>query len=140
MLRRLWIPLVIAIVAVAGGFTVSRLHNVFGNEHRPTYASTETEQRRPHNPKHLTYEIFGPPGSVADISYFDDNADPQRIEGAPLPWTLDFPITEATAMGSISAQGTGDTIGCRITVGDKVEAERVRHGVSAFTFCVLKAA
>ena len=40
VLRRLWIPLVILAVIGGGGWTVSRLHGVFGAEKRPLYADT----------------------------------------------------------------------------------------------------
>ncbi|MCV7235109.1 MmpS family protein [Mycobacterium branderi] len=139
-MRRVWIPLVILVVIAGGGFTVTRLHNVFGNEKRPSYADTKVNDTKPFNPKHLKYEIFGPPGTTADISYFDVNADPQRIEGAHLPWTLDMATTEATAVGSVVAQGDSNSIGCRISVDGEVKAERVSHEVNAFTFCLLKAA
>jgi hypothetical protein len=137
---RLWIPIVLVVVAAVGGFTVSRLHGVFGSEQRPTYASAEREENRPHDPKHLVYEVFGPPGTVATISYFDADAEPQLIKEATLPWSVEFPISEATSMGSITAQGDADSIGCRIVVGDEVKDEKIQHGVSAFTFCQLKAA
>lgn len=140
ILKRLWIPLVLVMVGVAGGFTVSRLHGVFGSQSRPTYTSAEREEKRPHDPKHLVYEVFGPPGTVATISYFDADAEPQLVKDATLPWSVEFPISEATAMGNVTAQGNTDSIGCRILVGDEVKDEKVRQGVSAFTFCVLKAA
>ena len=140
VLKRLWIPLVILVVIGAGGLTVSRLHGIFGSEKRPSYADTKTDDTKPFNPKHLTYEVFGPPGTVADISYFDVNADPQRVAGAHLPWSLKFAITAATATGSIVAQGDSASIGCRITVDGEVKAEKITHEVSAFTFCLLKAA
>jgi hypothetical protein len=140
VLKRLWIPLVILVVIGAGGLTVSRLHGIFGSEKRPSYADTKIDDTKPFNPKHLTYEVFGPPGTVADISYFDVNGDPQRVDGAHLPWTLKFAITAATATGSIVAQGDSASIGCRITVDDEVKAEKITHEVSAFTFCLLKAA
>ncbi len=136
----MWIPLVILVVIAGGGFTVTRLHNIFGNEKRPSYADTKVNDTKPFNPKHLKYEIFGPPGTTADISYFDVNADPQRIEGAHLPWSLDMATTEATAVGSIVAQGDSNSIGCRIMVDGEVKAERISHEVNAFTFCLLKAA
>jgi Mycobacterium membrane protein len=139
VLRRLWIPLIILVVIAAGGLTVSRLHGIFGSEKRPSYADTRTDTK-PFNPKHLTYEVFGPPGTVADISYFDVNADPQRVDGARLPWSLKFAITAASALGSIVAQGDSDSIGCRITVDGEVKAEKITHEVSAFTSCLLKAA
>lgn len=119
---------------------MTRLHNVFGNEKRPSYADTKVNDTKPFNPKHLKYEIFGPPGTTADISYFDVNADPQRIEGAHLPWSLDMATTEATAVGSVVAQGDSNSIGCRISVDGEVKAERISHEVNAFTFCLLKAA
>jgi Mycobacterium membrane protein len=139
-LKRLWIPLLILVVLGAGGFTVSRLHGVFGSQTNPAYTDTETEKRQPYNPKQLLYEVFGPPGSVASISYFDVDAEPRFVENARLPWSLKFPMSQATAMVNIIAQGTGDSIGCRISVDDKTKAERIGQGESAFTYCVLKAA
>ena len=121
---------------------MSRLHGIFGSEKRPSYSDTKINDTKPFNPKHLTYEVFGPPGTVANISYFDVNGDPQRLDGAHLPWSLQFAITAATAVGSIVAQAQGDvdSIGCRIVVDGEVKAEKITHGVSAFTFCLLKAA
>ena len=77
---------------------------------------------------------------MADISYFDTNADPKQVDGAQLPWTLKLTTKAASVMGNIVAQGNGNTIGCRITVDDVVKAEQVSHEVNAFTFCVLKGA
>ncbi|MBP2452527.1 hypothetical protein JOF57_002440 [Mycolicibacterium lutetiense] len=73
---------------------MSRLHGVFGNETRPAYTSAEREEKRPHDPKHLVYEVFGPPGTLATISYFDAEAEPQLVKKAPLPWSMEFPITD----------------------------------------------
>jgi hypothetical protein len=128
------------VVIASGGFTVTRLHSVFGSEKRPSYADTKLNDTKPFNPKRLTYEVFGPPGTVATISYFDVNADPRHVDNAPLPWKLEFASTEATAVGSVSAQGDSDSIGCRIVVDGEVKAERVSNEVNAFTFCLLKAA
>jgi hypothetical protein len=139
ILRRLWIPLLILVVIGGGGLTVARLHGIFGSQKRPTYADSQIGDAKPFDPKHLTYEIFGPPGTVAKISYFDVNADPKRVEGARLPWSLTFAMTEATAVGSVVAQGDSDDIGCRIVVDGVVKAEKITHETSAFTFCSLKA-
>jgi hypothetical protein len=135
-----WIPLVIVVVLAVGGFTVSRLHGVFGTDNRPVYSTTESQEQKPHDPKHLTYEVFGTPGSTADISFFNDKAEPELVKGVSLPWSLKFEITGAAGVGNISAQGTGNEIGCRIIVGDDVKAEKTSYGTAAFTFCVLKAA
>jgi hypothetical protein len=135
---RLWIPLVILVVIGAGGLTVSRLHGIFGSEKRPSYADTKIQDSKPFNPKHLTYEVFGPPGTVADISYFDVNADPQHVDGARLPWSLNISTTLPSMVGNIVAQGDSASIGCRIVVDGVVKAERITHQVNAFTSCLLK--
>lgn len=140
LLKRLWIPLLAVVVFSAGGFTVSRLHGIFGSEIPPTYAAAERNEAVTYNPKRMTYEVFGAPGTVANISYFDVNTDPQFIEGISLPWSLQFEITQTTAIGSIMAQGDSNNIGCRITVDDEVKEEKVSSQVNAFTSCVLQAA
>lgn len=84
---------------------------------------------------------MGSPGTVAQISYFNENGDPQFIQGVSLPWTFSFPMVGAAGIGSVAAQGDTDTIGCRITVGDEVKTEKVtNHEVSSFVSCMLKAA
>jgi hypothetical protein len=140
VLSRTWIALVILAVLVAGGFTVSRIHGFFGSEKRESYADSNLENAKPFNPKHLIYEVFGPAGTVADISYFDVNSDPVRVDGAHLPWTLNITTTLAAVMGNIVAQGNSDSIGCRITVDGVVKAERVSNEVNAYTFCLVKSA
>ncbi len=140
VLGRLWIPLVIVVVVGIAGFTVSRIHGLFGSEKRPSYADSQIDETKPFNPKQLIYEIFGPPGTVADISYFDVNSEPQRVDGAELPWRLEIVTTLPAVMGNIVAQGDSNSIGCRITVDGVVKAERVSNEVNAYTYCLVKAA
>jgi hypothetical protein len=139
VLRRLWIPLVILMVIGVGVLTVSRLHGIWLSEKRPSYADTKVGESTL-DPRHLNYEVFGPPGTVADITYYDVNGDPQLVQGANLPWSLKFVTTQTAVVANIVAQGDSDSIGCRIVVNDVVKAERITHEVSAFTFCQLKAA
>jgi len=131
---------VIVVVVVLGGFTVWRIHGIFGSDKRPSYSDSATDKSKPFNPKKLTYEVFGPPGTVADISYFDVNADPKRVDGAALPWSLHLTTTSPAVMGNIVAQGNSNSIGCRIVVDGVVKAEKITHEVNAFTYCVLKGA
>jgi hypothetical protein len=127
--------LILAVIG-AGGLTVARLHNVFGSEKGPSYADTQTAVNARFDPQHLTYEVFGPPGTVASISYFDANAEPQRVEGAHLPWSLTFATTATTAVEKVVAQGDSDTIGCRILIDGVVKAEKItHHDASALTYC-----
>lgn len=119
---------------------MSRLHGIFGSEKRPAYADTKVNDSKPFNPKHLTYEVFGPAGATATISYFDANSEPTYVEGQSLPWSLSFEITQTSAVGSLLAQGDSDSIGCRILVDDEVKAEKISNQYNAFTSCLLKAA
>lgn len=134
----MWIPLVVMVVITVGGLTVWRLHGLFGSEKGPSYADTRVDNK-PYNPQHLRYEVFGPPGTVALISYYDVDGSPQHIDGVHLPWSLEFAVTAATGIGSVAAQGDTDSIGCRITLDGVVKAENVSHEVGAFTSCMLKA-
>lgn len=136
----MWIPLVVLAVTMIGGFVVYRVHGYFGSEKRESYADSNLENPKPFNPKRITYEVFGPPGTIADIAYFDVNGDPQHVDGTLLPWTLPVTTDKAAMMGSIVAQGNSDSIGCRITVDDEVKAYRVSNGVNAYTYCVVKSA
>jgi Mycobacterium membrane protein len=140
VLSRTWIPLIILAVVLVGGFIVYRVHGYFGSEKHESYADSNLQNPKPFNPKRIVYEVFGPPGTLADISYFDVNADPQRVDGAPLPWTLRITTDKAAMMGNLTARGDSDSIGCRIMVDDVVKAERISNEVHAFTFCVVKSA
>jgi Mycobacterium membrane protein len=140
VLGRTWIPVVILAVVFVGGFTVYRVRSFFASDKRESYSDSALGASKPFNPKRLTYEVFGAPGTVADISYFDVNSDPQRVDGAPLPWTLHMTTNQAAVLGNLIAQGDSDSIGCRITVDDVVKAERISNEVNAYTFCVVKSA
>ncbi|HEU0190470.1 MAG TPA: MmpS family protein [Mycobacterium sp.] len=140
MLERLWIPLVILAVVVVAGFAVSRIHGYFGSEHRPSYADGRVDDTAPFNPKLLVYEVFGPPGTVADISYFDLDSQPQRVDHVQLPWRLELSTTLPAVVGNIVAQGDSNSIGCRITIDGVVKAERISNEVNAYTYCLVKAA
>lgn len=140
LLSRAWIPLVVLVVVAVGAFVVYRVHGYFGSEKRETYADSNLKNPEPFNPKRIVYEVFGPPGTVADISYFDVNSDPQRVENARLPWSLHISTTKAAMVGNLAAQGDSDSIGCRILIDDEVKAERVSNSVNAFTFCLVKSA
>ncbi len=138
-LKRLWIPVVVLVVIAVGGLTVSRLHGLFGSEKGLSYGDTRVDSK-PYNPQHLRYEVFGPPGTVALISYFGANGEAKHIEGATLPWSYEFAITAATGMRSVAAQGDTDSIGCRIKLDGVVKTEKITHEVSAFASCTMNAA
>ena len=140
ILARLWIPLVVLLVTVCGGYVVSRVHGLFGADVRPSYAVVDADDANASNPKQVVYEVFGPAGTVANINYFDADSEPQRVDGARLPWSVMITTSSQVVVSSLVAQGDSDSIGCRITVGGKVKAERISNDVNAFTHCMVKGA
>ncbi|ORX04679.1 hypothetical protein AWC30_09620 [Mycolicibacillus trivialis] len=133
-------PLVIVIVALVTGFTVHRIHGFFGVDGPGGTSSPVFDDTQPFNPKVVTYEIFGPPGAVVDINYLDLDAQPQRENGAVLPWSLTLESTNPAVSPNIVAQGEPDNLGCRIIVDDEVKDENVTTGIHAQTFCLVKSA
>lgn len=136
-IKRLWLPLLIAAVVAVGAFTVHRVRGYFG-DHGDAGASTVFEDTKPFHPKVVVYDIFSPDGTYADINYLDLDAQPQRLDGAGLPWSLTLSTTNPAVSPNIVAQGDGDRIGCRITVDGVVKDERISDGVNAQTFCIVK--
>ena len=137
-LRKAWIPLLILVVVAIAAFAVDRLHGVFGKTELTREGSGLANDPKPFNPKVVTYEIFGPPGTVATVNYLDLDAAPQIARDVTLPWTLTLTTTAPAAGATIVAQGDSDTIGCRITIDGDLKDERTSTGVNAQTFCLVK--
>jgi hypothetical protein len=126
----------VAVVAVAG-FGVYRLHGIFASQDVTSTPSGAADEIVPFNPKHVVMEVFGPPGTVATITYLDVNAQPQRAD-APLPWAYEATTTQPAVFVNVQAQGDSDTIGCRIKIDDAVKDERSVNTSNAFTYCLDK--
>ncbi len=127
----------VAVFAVAG-LAVYRLHGIFASQDVTSTPSGLDNNVVPFNPKHVVLEVFGPPGTVATITYLDVDAQPQLAEGVTLPWVYDKTTTTPAVAVNVSAQGNSDSIGCRITIDDQVKNERTVNNVNAFTFCLDK--
>jgi hypothetical protein len=136
VLKRVWIPLVVLAVIACGGFAGSRGS---GSE-KPGGYSNSTVTDTAFGPKSMVYEVFGPVGMVADISYFDLDSDPHRVDRARLPWSLQITANVPAVMGNVVAQGDSNSIGCRIVVNGQVKAERISNEVNAYTHCLVKGA
>lgn len=127
----------IVVVAVAG-FAVFRLHGIFGSHGVTSTPDNAANQIVPFNPKHVLMEVFGPPGTVATITYLDVDAQPQRVDNIALPWSYDTTTTQPAVFVNVAAQGNSDSIGCRITIDDVVKDERSVNTLNAYTYCLDK--
>ena len=86
----------------------------------------------------MVLDVFGPPGTIATITYLDINAQPQRVDAVALPWAYDTTTTQPAVFVNVAAQGDGDWIGCRITIDGAVKNERTANTLNAFTYCLDK--
>jgi hypothetical protein len=137
-LSQRWTLVVAVVVLVVGGFAVYRLHGVFASQDVTSTPSGSDNDIVPFNPKHVVMEVFGPPGTVATITYLDVNAQPQRADDVTLPWSYDTTTTQPAVFVNVQAQGDSDSIGCRITIDDAVKDERSVNNLNAYTFCLDK--
>jgi hypothetical protein len=139
IVRNAWLPLLIVAVVVIGAFTVLRVKSFYTADQEDNLTAAKVDDSKPFKPKVVKYEIFGT-GSRANVNYLDLSAEPKRLDGAPLPWTLVLSTTAPSVFPNISAQGDGDSLGCRITVDDEVKDEKISTGVHALTSCLVKSA
>lgn len=137
-LKKLWIPLVLVVVLAISGLVVSRLHKQFASADLNAGAGAGIEIVQ-FNPKIMVYDVYGSPGSSAQISYFDPDANVHSIT-APLPWSVTLSTTLPTVSANLMAQTDGDQIGCRVTVNGTVREEQSANGVNAQTYCLVKSA
>jgi Mycobacterium membrane protein len=139
IVRNAWLPLLIVAVVVVGGFAVVRVKSFFGANDTGVTTSGRPTDSKPFKPKVVKYEVFGS-ASHANVNYLDLSADPKRVDGAPLPWTLVLSTTAPSVFPNLSAQSDGDYLGCRITIDNEVKDEKITNGVHALTFCLVKSA
>ena len=130
--------LVAVAVVAAAGFAVYRLHGIFGAHDVTSTPSGAGNDIVPFNPKRVVMEVFGPPGTVATITYTDVNAQPQRADAVSLPWSYDTTTTQPAVFVNVAAQGDSDSLGCRIKIDDVVKDERSVNTLNAFTYCLDK--
>ena len=139
LLKRGWIPLLLVVVLSVSGLAVTRLHKVFGSQDLNANSGAGIKIVQ-FNPKVVKYEIFGPPGSTANINYWDADANTHQINGAPLPWSYTISTTLPAVSANIMAQTDAGHIGCRITVDGVLREHQSMDGHNAQTFCLVKSA
>jgi hypothetical protein len=139
LLKRGWIPLLLIVVLSVSGLAVMRLHKVFGSQDLNANAGAGIKIVQ-FNPKVVKYEILGPPGSTANINYWDADANTHQLNDVPLPWSFTVSTTLPTVSANIMAQTDASHIGCRITVDGELREHQSSDGHNAQTFCLVKSA
>jgi hypothetical protein len=137
-LKKVWIPVLLVVVLAISGLVVSRLHKIFASQDLNANAGAGIEIVQ-FNPKILVYDVYGLPGTTAQISYFDPDANVHLVN-APLPWSITLSTTLPTVSANLMAQGDSNEIGCRVTVNGTVREEKSANGINAQTYCLVKSA
>nr|WP_234806985.1 MmpS family transport accessory protein [Mycolicibacter minnesotensis] len=140
MARRQWVAIVVVVVVALVGFSVDRLRGIFGSDNEVSRPGSEALENTGYNPKHVLFEVFGTPGTVATINFLDINAQPQRVADVRLPWSQTLTTDDPTMYADLRAQGDGTSIGCRITVNGIVKDERSSDNVNGYIACLDKTA
>ena len=140
LLKRAWLPLVMVVVIGVAGLAVSRVRGIFASEPPLVTEVNFANDPEPFDPKVLTYEVFGPEGAAVDVNYVDLEGEPQRVDGAVLPWSITLQTTEPSAAANLVAQGKTSFLGCRVIVDGEVKDERTQTGTNVQTFCIVKSA
>lgn len=139
LLRRQWILLVMMVVVAVASFGVVRFHSYFGQK-SASVGGDPGDTLVEFNPKHVLYDVWGPPNSEVEVDYLDEHAQPRRVLGTTVPWSYEIVTTDTAVIATVVAQGDADSIGCRITVNGVVRDERTFDGHRAQTHCIVKSA
>lgn len=137
--RRVWIPIVMALVVAVGTVTISHLHGFFGSHHHVS-AADDADAIIQFNPKRVVYEVFGPEGTTATVDYLDADAQPREVDHATIPWSLQIETTLSSVVANVVAQGDSATLGCRIIVNGVVRDALLVESHHAATTCLVKSA
>ncbi len=140
LVRRQWTAIVAILVVAIVGFSISRLHGIFGSDNVVSKPAADALENTGYNPKRVLFEVFGSPGSTATINYLDEHAQPQRVTATVLPWSQMLTTDDPVLFADLRAQGDGSTIGCRITVNGVVKDERSTSNVNGYIACLDKSA
>ena len=139
LLKRGWIPLLLIVVLSISGLVVTRLHKVFGSDDLNANSGAGIKIVQ-FNPKVVKYDIDGPPGSTANINYWDADANTHQVNDVPLPWSYTLSTTLPAVSANIMAQTDAGHIACRITVDGELREHQSADGHNAQTFCLVKSA
>jgi hypothetical protein len=138
LLKRFWVPLVVVVAVALGALAVINLRGVFGSDEIFQWSGHGSEPIESINIKHVTYEVFGSGDSVGGVSYLNTESAAEDADFTSLPWSHTMTTNNPAVIANLVAQGSGDHIGCRITVNGEVKDEQFSDGHHAQTFCLVK--
>lgn len=138
LLKRAWVPLVVAVALVIGGVAVIRLNGVFPGPGLPK--PDPRDATPPYAAKTAIYEILGPPGTTGVVNWMDAESLPQKANFTTLPWSKTIVAEMPGIFAYVVAQGDSPFIGCRITVDGNLVDQQQATNRNAQVSCLDKSA
>ncbi|TXI52032.1 MAG: MmpS family protein [Mycolicibacter arupensis] len=139
-MKKWWIPLLLVVVIALGAYVVVRVRDSFGAGARTASSDANSDETKPFNPKHITYEVTGPEGGLVNVNYLDEDGQPHLVQDAPLPWSHTIITTLPSMSANIVAQGDVGVghLRCRVIVDDDVRDDRTISEYKPFIYCLVK--
>jgi hypothetical protein len=141
IVKRAWMPLLLAVVISLGTYAVVRIRDTFGANATVASGDGNSDNTKPFNPKHITYEITGASGGSVDVDYLDDNGQPHRVDAAPMPWSYTIVTTLPSMSANVVAKAkrtAADALRCRVIVDGQVRDDRRSDDYQPFIYCLVK--
>ncbi|WP_170880021.1 MmpS family transport accessory protein [Mycobacterium colombiense] len=138
LLKRTWVPMVVAVALIIGGVAVMRLNGVFPGPGLPK--PDPRDATPPYAAKTAIYEILGPPGTTGVVNWMDADSLPQKASFTTLPWSKTIVAEMPGIFAYVVAQGDSPFIGCRITVDGKLVDQQQANNRDAQVSCLDKSA
>ncbi|OBK87200.1 hypothetical protein A5652_13740 [Mycobacterium sp. 1165178.9] len=138
LLKRTWVPMVVAVALIIGGVAVMRLNGVFPGPGLPK--PDPRDATPPYAAKTAIYEILGPPGTTGVVNWMDADSLPQKASFTTLPWSKTIVAEMPGIFAYVVAQGDSPFIGCRITVDGKLVDQQQANNRHAQVSCLDKSA
>lgn len=139
VLKSAWIPLLLMVLVTLGAYAVARVRDTLGAHATAAATAGNSDNTKPFNPKHISYEVTGSGGS-ANLDYLDENGQPHRVDAATLPWSFTIVTTLPSMSANIVAQGDPGVSGlrCRVIVDGQVRDDRRTDEYQPFVYCLVK--
>ena len=140
IMKKAWVPLLLAVVISIGAYAVDRIRDTFGAHSGVTSGEGSVDNTKPFHPKHITYEITGAPSGSVNVNYLDENGQPHLVDAAPLPWSFTIVTTLPSMSANIVAQGSTEVnaLRCRVIVDGQVRDDRKADDYQPFIYCLVK--
>lgn len=140
VLKKVWLPLLLAVVVALGAYAVVRIRDTFGSTGQVASGEGNGGDTKPFHPKRITYEMSGSPSGTVNVDYLDENGQPHLVEAAPLPWSFTIVTTLPSMSANIVAQASAgvDALRCRVVVDGQVRDDRKTDDYQPFIYCLVK--